>query len=125
MATAPQPRVILKSTRLRDTLIGAVCALGILALVIYGILHVGEKPQGNTLTGRIVGKQFIPLQEQMVEFSGRRLKGTRESKGEFIVKVRVASEDDRIYEVPVSETTYRMKNEGDSLTFVRPRSEQK
>lgn len=125
MAPAPQLRIVLQSTRFRDAVIGSLCALGIMGIILYGVLHVGEKPRGNTLTGRIVGKEFIPLKEQMVEFSGRRLKGTRESKGEFIVKVRVPSEDDRIYEVPVSETTYRIKNEGDSLTFVRPRSEQK
>jgi hypothetical protein len=120
----PAPRVVLKNHTLRDALIAGLVALLILGVLIYGMAHVSQKPKGNTLTGRIIAKEFIPLKEQMVEFSGRRLKGTRESDGEYVFKVQVDSEAGRMFDVPVTKGLYQTKREGDSLTFVRPRDEQ-
>ena len=125
MNPAPPPRVVLKNTTGRDTVIAAVCIVAILALLVWGVMQLGEKPAGNKLTGKIVAKEFTPMKVETVEFKGRHLKATRESDGEFLFKVRVDSEGGRVFDVPVSKATYQAKKEGDSMEFVRPRSEQK
>ena len=123
--SAPGPRVVLKNNAVRDALIAVACAVLILGVLGYAVLNVSKKPQGNMLSGRVVEKVFTPLKEEIVEFSGRKLKGVRESEGEYVLKVRVDAEEGRVFEVPVSQTAYRMKNVGDTLEFIRPRSEQK
>ena len=121
---SPAP-VPVKSTTLRDAVIAGIFILGFLALLAYGIVQLAAKPKGNMLIGEVVGREFKPLKEQFVEFSGNTLKRTRESKGEYTLKVRVDSEGGRVFDVPVSEATYESKKAGDSLEFMRPLSEQK
>ena len=123
--SAPGPRVVLKNNAVRDALIAVACAVLILGVLGYAVLNVSKKPQGNMLSGKVVEKVFTPLKEEIVEFSGRKLKGVRESEGEYVLKVRVDAEEGRVFEVPVSQTTYRLKDVGDTLEFIRPRSEQK
>ena len=125
MNPAPQPRVVIKNNTVRDaaiTILLVVLALGLLA---FGVTQLREKPAGNTLTGEIVGREFTPMKEQIVEFNGRHLKQTRESDGEFGLKVRVDSEGGRVFEVPVTKAVWQAKKDGDSFKFVRPKSEQK
>ena len=123
---SPSPAPVpVKSTALRDAVIAGFFIIGILALLAYGIVQLAEKPKGNVLTGEVVGREFKPLKEQLVEFSGNTLKRTRESKGEYKLKVRVDSEGGRLFDVPVSQATYESRKVGDSLEFVRPLSEQK
>jgi hypothetical protein len=121
---SPGPRPV-KSTALRDAVIAGVFIVGILALLAFGVVQLAEKPKGNVLTGKVVGREFKPLKEQLVEFSGNSLKRTRESDGEYALKVRVDSEGGRVFDVPVSKATYESKKPGDSLEFMRPLSEQK
>lgn len=120
----PAPFVV-RNTGARDTVIAILVATVILAFLGYGIFHMSQPVQGNQLTGTVVTKQFTPLKEQLVDFDGRKLKGTRESEGEYVLKLRVDAEGGRIYEVPVTKALFEAKKEGDSVTFMRPRSEQK
>jgi hypothetical protein len=121
----PTPKVVVHGTKLRDSLIAGALALLVLGFIAYGIRHMAQPVTGNKLTGVIVEKQFTPLKEQMVEFSGRALKGTKESEGEHVLKVRVDSEQGRIFEVPVEKSLYDLKKVGDPLIFMRPPSEQR
>jgi hypothetical protein len=121
----PTPKVVVRGTKLRDSLIAGALALLVLGFIAYGIRHMAQPVTGNKLTGVIVEKQFTPLKEQMVEFSGRALKGTKESEGEHVLKVRVDSEQGRIFEVPVEKSLYDLKKVGDPLIFMRPPSEQR
>ena len=125
MNPAPQPRVVIKNNTVRDAAITILVVAVGLGLLAFGITQLREKPAGNTLTGEITGREFTPMKEQIVEFSGRHLQQTRESDGEFVLKVRVDSESGRVFDVPVAKAVYQMKKDGDSLTFVRPKSEQK
>jgi ABC-type Na+ efflux pump permease subunit len=120
----PAPFVI-RSTSKRDTLIAILIATVLLGFLAYGIFHMSQPVQGNQLTGTIVAKQFTPLKEQLIDFDGRKLKGARESEGEYVLKVRVDADGGRVYEVPVTKALFEGKKEGDNLTFIRPRSEQK
>lgn len=120
------PRVVLPSTTKRDALIAVVAGVLVLGLVIFGIMEMAKPapPSPNLLTGVVVGKQFTPLKERQITFSGKKLKGVREIDGEYVLKVRVPPEN-RVYDVPVEKPQYEAKKEGDTLTFLRPESEQR
>ena len=124
MNPTPQPRVVIKSNGARDAAITIVCVILLVAALLFGVMQLREKPHGNALTGEVVGKVFTPLKEEIVEFNRNHLKATRESEGEFVLKVRVDAEGGRVFEVPVSKGVYVSKKEGDSMTFIRPKSEQ-
>jgi len=117
------PRTIVPSTTFRDAVIGGVCAVLILAFVLYGMMSMASKPPGNRLTGTITERRFTPAPEQQIEF-GKKGMRAREIDGEHIFVVQVKAEN-RTYEVPVDKILYESKKVGDSLTFIRPRSEQK
>ena len=124
MNPVSQPRVVIKTNAKRDAVITIVSVVLLLGVLAFAITQLGEKPQGNALTGEIVGKEFTPFKEEIVEFSGRRLKATRKSDGEYVFKVRVDSEGGRVFDVPVSKAVYVSKKEGNSMKFIRPKSEQ-
>jgi len=115
--------VIVPSTAKRDAIIGGIIGLLVLAFVGYGVMHMSEPVTGNKLTGTVVEKVFTPRKESQVSFDGRRIEGTREIAGEYLLKVRVEAQK-RTYEVPVEQSLYDAKKVGDSVTFLRPLSEQ-
>jgi hypothetical protein len=122
--SAPAPRLVIPSTSKRDWIIAMAAGLLILVFVGYGVMHMAAPVTGNKVTGIVIGKEFTPFRERQVSFSGRRIEEVREIDGEYVLKVRVDSEH-RTYEVPVEKPLYQAKKEGDSLTFIRPPSEQR
>ena len=125
MNPVPPPRVVIKNNTARDAAITLAAVVLLVALLAAGVMQLREKPGGNSLRGEIIEKVFTPMKEEVVEFSGRRMKSNRQSEGEYVFKVRVDSEGGRVFEVPVAKSIYVSKNQGDSMTFIRPKSEQK
>lgn len=123
MPSNPEPFVV-PSTGRRDALIAIVAGLVVLGFIFYGVMHMAQPVEGNKLTGTVLEKHFTPQKERQVSFSGRHIEGTKETDGEYLLKVRVESQN-RTYEVPVEKPLYDAKQVGDSLTFLRPPSEQK
>ena len=123
-APAKAPPVIVAGTSKRDALIAVLVGLVVLAFIGYGILHMAQPVRGNKLTGTVIEKVFTPQKERQITFNGRKIESTKEIAGEYVLKVRVESEK-RTYEVPVEQPLYETKNLGDSLTFLRPESEQR
>lgn len=115
--------VVVQSVGKREALIAIVLGFIILGFIGYGVLHMASPVPGNKLTGVVLEKSFTPGKEQQVSFSGRKIEGTKEVDGEYILKVRVEAQN-RTYEVPVEKPLYEMKQVGDSITFLRPPSEQ-
>ncbi len=118
------PRVVIPGTTKREALVAVIAGLLVLAFVGYGIVHMSSPVVGNKLTGVIVEKAFTPQKERMIDFNGRKIERTREIDGEYLLKIRV-EEENRIYEVPVEKPVYQSKKAGDSMTFMRPESEQR
>jgi len=123
-APAKAPLVIVPSTSKRDAVIAVLVGLAVLAFIGYGVLHMAQPVPGNKLTGTVIEKVFTPEKERQISFDGRHIEGTKEIAGEYLLKVRVESEK-RTYEVPVEQPVYEAKQLGDSLTFLRPESEQR
>jgi len=121
---APQPRVIIPNTSKRDILIAFAAGLLVLAFIVYGVMQMAAPVVGNRVTGVVVGREFTPFKERQVSFNGRKIEGVEEIDGEYVLKVRVDSAH-RTYEVPVEKPVYESKKDGDSLTFIRPPSEQR
>ena len=126
-APAPKPGpVIIPTVSRRETIIAFASGFGVLALLAYGVLQMGDgqqKASNNTLTGKVVGRSFTPLKEEIIVV-GRGGPKSRQSAGEYILKVRVPGES-RVFEVPVDANTYEAVLDGASFSFMRPRSEQK
>lgn len=119
------PRVVLPDTKKRDTIIALVVGAVLLLFVAYGVKTMSTPHESaNILVGVVEAKQFTPQKEQQVSFSGRKLQGTKEIEGEFVLKVKVEKEN-RTYDVPVEKRIYDTKSVGDKLEFVRPPSEQR
>ena len=125
MMTRESRRVVVPSTTARDAVIAAVTGLLVLGFIAYGIAHfasISSRAKNNTVTGTIIEKQFLPAPEQQITFGRQGLK-ERRTEGEYLFKARVDAEGGRIFEVPVEKPMFEAKNIGDSLTFLRPRSE--
>jgi len=121
--SAPQPRVIIPSTSKRDVAIAIAAGLLMLVFIGYGVMRMAAPVVGNKLTGVVVGREFTPFKERQVSFNGRKIEGVQEIDGEYVLKVRVETMH-RTYDVPVEKPVYEAKKDGDSLTFIRPPSEQ-
>jgi hypothetical protein len=124
--TPPQPRVVVPNTTLRETMIAVACGILVLGFVIYGVLSMGARQQpasANTVSGKIVAKQFTPGPAEEVINVGSKGLHTQKSAGEYLLQVRVESEQ-RTFDVPVDARTYQAAKVGDTQTFLRPRSEQ-
>jgi hypothetical protein len=115
--------IVVPSVGKREALIAIVFGLIILAFVGYGVMHMASPVQGNKLVGVIIEKSFTPQKEQQISFNGRKIEGAKETDGEYVFKVHVDSQN-RTYEVPVEKPLYQSKKVGDSMTFLRPQSEQ-
>ena len=122
MPPKPAP-LIIPSTGRRDAFIAIVAGLVVLAFIAYGVMHMAQPVTGNKLTGTVIEKVFTPRKERQVSFDGRHVEGAKEIAGEYVLKVRV-EEQKRTYEVPVEQELYESKKVGDSVTFLRPPSEQ-
>lgn len=119
------PRVVIPSTKGRDTLIAVTVGVVLLGFVLYGLLSLGKKHQPrNIVVGIVTEKQMAPRREEQISFHRSKITGTKQSDGDYTLKVRVEAEN-RTYEVPVEKPLYENKRVGDKLEFVRPPSEQR
>ncbi len=122
---APAPRVVVPSTTFRDAMIAGAAGLLVLVFLIYGIVHFASessRAKANTLTGVVTEKQFTAAPQEEISVGRKGLK-TKQIDGEYVLKVHIESEG-RDFEVPVEKSTYQSKIVGDSVTFLRPPSEQ-
>ena len=110
----------------REMLFAVTCGLLVLGFVGYGVMTLGSKQQSasiNTVSGKVMGKKFIPGPQEEISFGSKGVKATKVA-GEYILEIRVDRED-RTFEVPVDQPAYEAARVGDTQTFLRPRSEQK
>ena len=110
----------------REMLFAVACGVLVLGFVGYGVMTMGSKQQAasiNTVSGKVVGKKFIPGPQEEISFGSKGVKAKKVA-GEYLLEIRVERED-RTFEVPVDQSVYETARIGDTQTFLRPRSEQK
>ncbi len=119
-------RVIIEDHTWRNTFIAVSAGIVVMIFLGYGVLHMASPVTGNKLTGIITEKVFIAQPERQISFTGRKIEGVKEIAGEYVLKVRVEAQQRTYEESKWNECRLRSsKKVGDSLTFIRPESEQK
>lgn len=117
----PSSRRIVPDTRLRDTLLAAGAGLALLGFVIYAVLALNRQAGASGgVEGIISAKEFIPQPETQVTV-GRGGVKSREIAGEYILQVRVPSENGQSYRVYVDRADYDARREGERYYFIRPK----
>ena len=109
-----QPYVV-PSTARRDLLIGIAIGLALMAVVLWGMLHMSRGIAGSTLKGEIVAMNFTPFVEKEVTFGKG---GVHQIDGEYVLECKAG---ERVYLVTVSKEIYQTKKVGDFFFFARPR----
>lgn len=112
-----KPPFVVPSTTRRDLIISIGIGVAVLALLFFGVMNMGSRVVGNTLTGTIVAKKFTPAPEEQVTI-GKGGVHARHIDGEYLFEVDV---DGRVYNVWVKKEIYEVKKEGETFVFPRPR----
>ena len=117
----PCPRVVVPRVNRRDILIGVVIAIAAIAFIVAAIFQSGRAP-GNLITG-VVRERSAPAPRETLMTVSR--KGVTEKTADtgYSLKVWVESEK-REYEVMVSKEDWDKTKDGETMTFLRPKSEQ-
>ena len=113
-------RRIVPDGRRRDLLIAVGAGLAVLAFVLYAIFALGRQANASGgVEGIIVAKEFVAQPETQVTV-GRGGVSSHQTAGEYILRVRVPSEGNKVYRVYVDRAVYEVKREGERYYFVRP-----
>jgi len=122
MATGqPRKPFVVKSTTARDVTVGVVAGIGLLAFVLWGILHMSQGVTGHSLlTGKIVAKHFEPRPEEQLSV-GR--EGLQEKDLDGIYTMEVRTPDGHTYTVFVEKPVYESHQTGDELSFLPPQQQ--
>ena len=119
--TAGGSRRVVPDTRLRDTAIAVGAGLAVLGFVLYAVFALGRQA-GSTggVEGIIISKEFVAQPETQVTV-GKGGVSSRQIAGEYLLRVRVPSEQDKVYRVEVDPAVYEARREGERYYFIRPR----
>jgi hypothetical protein len=120
------PRVVIPSTKKRDTLIAVGVGGALLALIAVGISLTGGRigqPSANQLTGIVVAKHESGEVEKEISFNKKGMK-SKETDSGYSIDVKTEP-GGRIYELPVSRELWETRKIGDKQSFIRPPSEQR
>ena len=109
---------VVKSTTARDAVIAVIAGGGLLAFVLWGMLHMSQGVTGHSLLlGTIVARHFQPQPEEQLTV-GRGGLDEQHIDGTYTMDVRTP--DGRIYTVYVEKPVYDAHLPGDSLSFLPP-----
>ena len=113
-------RHVVTETRVRDTAIAVGAGLAVLGFVVYAVFALGGLAgSSGGVEGIIVAKEFVAQPETQVTI-GKGGVSSRQFAGEYILRVRVPSEEDKVYRVYVDRTVYEARREGERYYFIRP-----
>jgi hypothetical protein len=116
----PQTRqpFVVKSTTGREVTFAIIGGAALLALVLWGILHMNQDVAGHSLlTGKIVAKHFQPQPEEQLSLGKG---GLDEKNVDGVYTMDVKTPDGHIYTVFVEKPIYDAHQPGDDLSFLPP-----
>ena len=117
------PRVIVSGVSRRDVIIGVLGALAVIGFIAFAVLNSGGYKERNKITG-VVRSHEAPGPREMLMIVSK--KGVTEKTADtgYSLKIWVESEK-REYEVMVSKEDFDKAKDGDEMSFLRPKSEQR
>ena len=115
-------RRVVPDTKWRDTLLAVGTGAVVLAFILYAVISLGRQANSTGgVNGVIVGKEFAARPETQITI-GQGGVHSRQLAGDYVFRVRVPQEHNRVYRVSVDPVVYGSHREGDSFYFVRPTS---
>ncbi len=119
----PRPRVVVPRVSRRDIIIAALAALAVIAFILVAVYSAGGYQERNKLSGIVRAHNQPGPTETLMTVSR---KGVTEKTADtgYSLKVWVESEK-REYEVMVSKEDWEKTKDGDKMSFLRPKSEQR
>jgi hypothetical protein len=119
----PRPRVVVSRVNRRDILIGVFIGVIGLSFIFFAVFSTGEYKEHNKLTGVVSAHNPPAARETLMTVSRRGVTEKTADTG-YSLKVWVESEK-REYEVMVSKEDWDKTKDGEKLSFMRPKSEQR
>ena len=118
----PRPRVVIPRVSRRDIILGVLLALAVIGFIAFAVFNSGGYKERNKLSGTVRSHSAPGPSETLMTVSR---KGVTEKTADtgYSLKVWVESEK-REYEVMVSKEDWDKAKDGDTLSFLRPKSEQ-
>ena len=121
-SSLPVNRRIVADTKWRDSLIAIGAGAVVLTFVLYAVFALGRQANSTGgVEGVIVGREFVARPETQITI-GQGGVHSRHLAGDYVFRVRVPQEYDRVYRVSVDPVVYESHREGDRFYFVRPTS---
>ncbi len=121
------PRVIVSGVNRRDVIIGVLVALAVIAFIAFFVISSSGYKERNKLDGIVRGHNSPGARETQftmgLEKTPRKPVTEKTIDTGYSLKVWVKSEK-REYEVMVSKEDWDKAKDGDTLSFLRPKSEQ-
>ncbi|MEO6742341.1 MAG: hypothetical protein ABIP20_19015 [Chthoniobacteraceae bacterium] len=119
----PRPRVVVPKVNRRDIIIAVLVALAVIGFILLAIFSAGGYKEHNKLSG-IVRAHNKPSPSETLMTVSR--KGVTEKTADTGYSLKVWVESDKTeYEVMVSKEDWDSTKDGDKMTFLRPKSEQR
>ncbi len=119
----PRPRVIVARVNRRDILIGALIGVLGLSFIFLAVFSTGAYKEQNRLTG-IVRTHNPPAARETLMTVSRRGVTEKTADTGYSLQIWVESVK-REYEVMVSKEDWDKTKDGEELSFLRPKSEQR
>ena len=123
----PGPRVIVSCVSRRDIIIGVLVGIAVIGFIVFAVFFSGGYKERNKLDGIVRGHNAPGLRETQMtmglEKIARKPVTEKTIDTGYSLKVWVESEK-REYEVMVSKEDWDKTKDGDTLSFMRPKSEQ-
>ena len=117
-----RPRVVVPRVSRRDIIVAVLVALAVIGFILFAFLSAGGYQEHNKLSGTVRAHNKPGPTETLMTVSR---KGVTEKTADtgYALKVWVESEK-REYEVMVSKEDWEKTKDGDTMSFLRPKSEQ-
>ena len=121
--TPQRPRVVVPRVTRRDIVIAILVTLAVVGFILVAIFSAGGYQERNKLSGVVRAHNQPGPTETLMTVSR---KGVTEKTADtgYSLKIWVESEK-REYEVMVSREDWEKAKDGDSMSFLRPKSEQR
>lgn len=118
----PRPRVVVPRVSRRDILIALLVTLAVIGFILVAIFSAGGYKEHNKLSGVVRAHNKPGPSETLMTVSR---KGVSEKTADTGYSLKLWAESEkREYDVMVSKEDWEKTKDGETMSFLRPKSEQ-